>query len=29
MGLLMDILGLVDGVIDFAVEAWSGKAQLQ
>ena len=22
MGLLMDILGLVDGVIDFALEAW-------
>ena len=25
MGLLMDILGLVVGVIDFAVEAWSGR----
>ena len=29
MGLLMEIIGLVDGVIDFAVEAWSGRAQLQ
>ena len=29
MGLLMDILGLVDGVIDFVVEAWNGRAQLQ
>ena len=25
MGLRMDILGLVVGVIDFAVEAWSGR----
>ena len=29
MGLLMEIIGLVDDVIDFAVEAWSGRAQLQ
>ena len=28
-GLLMEIIGLVDGVIDFAMEAWSGRAQLQ
>ena len=27
--IFMDILGLVDGVVDFAMQACSGRAQLQ